>query len=481
MIKIKCLAFLAFVFLVGGFSQAAKLPDFKQTGVTVSGNTARIGMTGNGAEWGSTIPISPTIGGWSQAGNYGIPQAAKGPTMTMSGSGEVFFAGTKYPFQAGYTVPASSVVSGLQFAASVACSGLSAPACLAVMAATASLPYIQDWLTNSKVRPDPDDPQKLQQLDPVLFCTEAPCYEYKVNPRPYSGLRTPELACRDYVTDYLVPTFPSNGYYYTGSTATTCSFAATKQGVSAQTIPVVKQSIGAQAPIWRWVSSLDDIRPYLEKTPFDPRIIPEILSKGGDIPMPAPTISGPSSLPGPQEVIKNPDGSTTTKTTTQNFVRNGDTITNITNVTTNITTNTSSQVINSSTSTVSPSGSSEPTPDVCKTNPTSSMCQPLGEAKDTPFGPIPDLYVPKYPDGIVGVWNTRKAELDATPLANVVDNLMPSVGSAGNCPSFTIPLHVGIADYGIGDFSPPCWIWDFGKVVIIVSSLLLARALVFGG
>ena len=58
---------------------------------------------------------------------------------------------------------------------------------------------------------------------------------------------------------------------------------------------------------------------------------------------------------------------------------------------------------------------------------------------------------------------------------------MPSVGLTGTCPVLMVNLDVGFQNFGTHDFAPPCWIWDFGRVVVIVSALLLARALIFGG
>jgi len=101
---------------------------------------------------------------------------------------------------------------------------------------------------------------------------------------------------------------------------------------------------------------------------------------------------------------------------------------------------------------------------------------------DTPLPPIPDLYTRKYPDGIVGVWNSKIAEIKETPLFALGKNLMPTLPTAGTCPHWLVPLDFGkLGQFGSGDVSPPCWVWDFGKVVIVVSSLLLARRLIFGG
>lgn len=107
----------------------------------------------------------------------------------------------------------------------------------------------------------------------------------------------------------------------------------------------------------------------------------------------------------------------------------------------------------------------------------------LGTISDTPFGPIPKLYERKYPDGIKGVWRDKIAAIKAAPLFNLVGSLMPAnIASSGTCPAFMIPVNFGKwGEYGNLDFSPPCMVWDFGKVIIIISALLLSRRLIFGG
>jgi hypothetical protein len=89
------------------------------------------------------------MGGWSYAGNYGIPQAAKGTTMNMSASGDVFFSGTKYPFQAGYTVPAANVFAGLKTAAEIAGGIMGGPVGLALIVGSAAAPYLKQWFDDS--------------------------------------------------------------------------------------------------------------------------------------------------------------------------------------------------------------------------------------------------------------------------------------------------------------------------------------------
>lgn len=102
-------------------------------------------------------------------------------------------------------------------------------------------------------------------------------------------------------------------------------------------------------------------------------------------------------------------------------------------------------------------------------------------ASDTPLPPVPDFYEQKYPDGFAGVWATRKAELEGSVLSQMAATLMPTQIGSGSCPQITIPLNVGLRDFGVQDISVPCSVWTFGKWVIIISALLLCRRLVFGG
>jgi hypothetical protein len=119
----------------------------------------------------------------------------------------------------------------------------------------------------------------------------------------------------------------------------------------------------------------------------------------------------------------------------------------------------------------------------CATHPNAGACKetPPDTFSDKSLPGAPELYKPKYPDGIAGVWKTQTDLIYASPLFSAYKDLMPSVSGSGTCPSWMISLNVGIKDFGSHDFAPPCWIWDFGRFVILVSALLLARSLIFGG
>lgn len=94
----------------------------------------------------------------------------------------------------------------------------------------------------------------------------------------------------------------------------------------------------------------------------------------------------------------------------------------------------------------------------------------------------PKLYTTKYPDGIAGVWSAKTAEIKSAPISNLVGDLMPKVADGGTPPTWIIDLDMGgIGNFGQRDISPPSWLWGVLKAITILSALLLARRLVFGG
>lgn len=194
--------------------------------------------------------------------------------------------------------------------------------------------------------------------------------------------------------------------------------------------------------------------------------IKDIEASGGVLPMTAPTVTGPATSP---PVVKtttsvvNNQTTTTTTTTTNNFNYAGNTI--------SITTTTKTDVTK---------------PDGTTTTETKTTDEPKEQPEEapavkTPMPEQPQLYEREFPNGLTGVWNTRKAELTQSPLFSLAGALMPSIAPGGTCPSWPLQLNVGIRNFGTYDAAPPCSIWQFGAAIIIISALLLARSLVFGG
>lgn len=202
-----------------------------------------------------------------------------------------------------------------------------------------------------------------------------------------------------------------------------------------------------------------------------------------------PVVSGPASSPGSTSTTSKettvsqgttqptapgtpgaqPATQTTTTTTTNNYTYNNNVVNNT------ITTITTTTIKNNVTGETSP-----PTTD------TETTDKPDQEEEvppvDTPLGEIPKLYERKYPEGLVGIWNTKSEQIKQASVFTLAAQLMPTGLDAGTCPSWPIVLEFASwASYGEHDFAPPCWIWDVAKGIIIVSALMLARSLIFGG
>ena len=85
-----------------------------------------------------------------------------------------------------------------------------------------------------------------------------------------------------------------------------------------------------------------------------------------------------------------------------------------------------------------------------------------------------------YPDGISGIWESHQLDLKSTPIYNFVKSFSFS-SSASSVPSFDFDFNLGFIDFGSYSFVIPQYIIDFIGLVLIISSLLLSRKLVFGG
>ncbi|MCT6717871.1 hypothetical protein [Acidovorax sp. K2F] len=119
--------------------------------------------------------------------------------------------------------------------------------------------------------------------------------------------------------------------------------------------------------------------------------------------------------------------------------------------------------------------------DLCEKHPNIVACED-GEITDQPLPPIPKLYERKYPDGLVGIWNQKSQLIKQSSTFTLAGQLMPTTLTVGACPSWVIPLNFGSwSSYGEYNVAPPCWIWDVAKTIIIISALMLARSLIFGG
>lgn len=246
---------------------------------------------------------------------------------------------------------------------------------------------------------------------------------------------------------------------------------------------------------WR-TATMDELASRMDQ-PDSPPLTPEVLQEGAKTGVdpfgaagPQVEVSGPSSVAGgttttttPTRVNEGttieaspstnaptqPATKTTTTTTNHNVTYNDNKVTynTVTNNTTNITNNVTNQT--------------ETTPGEEKVEEGESPEEEEAPT-DTALPPVPNLYERKYPDGLVGIWNQKSEQIKQTSTFTLAKQLMPTGFTSGSCPSWVIPLNFASwAGYGEHNFAPPCWIWDVAKTIIIISALMLARSLIFGG
>lgn len=86
-------------------------------------------------------------------------------------------------------------------------------------------------------------------------------------------------------------------------------------------------------------------------------------------------------------------------------------------------------------------------------------------------------YTSKYPGGLHGVWDSRKAALFETPLGAALANMVVPVG-AGSEPSWTFTLW-GIA--GTYTLAMPSWLWGVVRAILLLSAAFACRRIIFGG
>lgn len=100
----------------------------------------------------------------------------------------------------------------------------------------------------------------------------------------------------------------------------------------------------------------------------------------------------------------------------------------------------------------------------------------------TGAGQFGKLYEPKYPQGPVEVWKQSSAGIKNSGLGSLAMALMPKIGDGGAAPVWIIDFNLRpLGDFGVHDISPPLWLWDVLKAITILTALITARRLIFGG
>lgn len=428
------------------------------------------GPMGNANAIASTGTITQGMGA-TAAGST----AAAG--INLTGTAKVPVNGTNVPVQVKTNVGTDVLIPAAIAAATCAKGG--AVGAIVCAGGVVVAPIALQWLSDAGARIGPNG--QLQRVDPNL-CSVEPCYTYRINTGFVDtgwGRATP--ICQAFVAgqnttqDYYT-------YSFIGVTVDNCLYKIVVRETGAvqaaqAAYPFTKGSAPPD-PDPYIPASMDDIAPYMKNKPVDPGIVKEVTDAGQDLGNPPLQVNGPAQIVGPaQTTVNNITNVTTTTTTTNNYTYNNNTITNTSSVTNTVTKAPDGTVTDSTTTTnpVDPNA-------VDPSQGTGQEGQEEAAPVDTALPPVPSLYERKYPNGMEGIWNDYKEQLKGTDLVSLVGKLMPNVGDGGSCPTWPINLDLEQwASYGTHDVAPSCWIWDVAKAILILSALLLARSLVFGG
>jgi hypothetical protein len=446
-------------------------------------NAATKGKTTTIAPGGKITTIAPAGGGGTPIGQVATAGNTASGGVAIAGSGTAPVNGKGVPVSATGSISKDALATA---AAASVCAVASAGACVVAGVAVAALPHVLNWIDSAGVSRNPQT-GALEQTD-TSNAGQSDGYKY------YTGSIAPQdsklAACQAYAA-YLSAnsggeTFTFTGYTDSGGTwgFGTCSY---NRAEGATLDSGLLRSVASACPAGYYVTpfgcySASNL-PKIAVTgsqliellkskggPPNPGVVQEVIDQGQSLPAGELTVTGPSTVPGPTTItITNTTNSgpvTTTTTTTNNYTYNGNSVTNTGSKTTTETKDSAGNTTSTTEETTSP-GEEE---------------KPEESPIDTPLGDVPKLYERKYPDGIVGIWNDKRQQLNQTQLFQLPQQLMPTGIAGGSCPTFKIPLDfVAFGDYGEADVSPPCWIYDVIKVIVLIGAAILARALIFGG
>ncbi|MDP9973675.1 hypothetical protein J2W39_004934 [Variovorax paradoxus] len=459
-------------------AHAVKLPALSGGAAVATGgksSTVAVGGAGNtavrsptpGSELGRVLGNRP----YSVAGAEGAEEFAR-----LQQKGRVPVAEKEVPAEILSPVGKEAIVGG---AVGLITGGVAG----AVIGA--GTPLLLDWMNRAGVRQNPETGAP-ETSDPEV-CTVAPCYDYQVQSSvdgQYPAWSfTKSNALRNY--EELWNSLPSNANQQARDCAmisdSTAKCIYGSDNGNYGYVALAKRSAPPRSPTW-YPSTPQAIRDRLYNTSKpDVAVIKEILEKGGDVALGPTSVTGPAELKGDKRTRTLPDGS---KVEDQDYTRygyDGGKVTELgrRTVTTNISP-TGERTPAGETETLP--GESDPTGTPAPSEESGSQDQPEPPPTDTPLPPVPDLYTRKYPQGMEGIYDEYKDQLKNTSLVQLAKQLMPNIGDGGTCPSWPINLNFATwAPYGVHDVAPPCWIWDVAKAILILSALLLARALIFGG
>lgn len=187
--------------------------------------------------------------------------------------------------------------------------------------------------------------------------------------------------------------------------------------------------------------------------------------------IPAPPVTTESTSTTTTSTVTNPDGSTTTTTITTSGSSSSGGSSGGSGGSSGGSSSGSTKTI---VTTVNPDGSSTTT--ITETSEEDSLSIP-----DTPASGAESFWQSEYPDGLNGIWQKHQASFSSTPLANWLNSW--AFPSSGSCPSFGFSFDFGFVSFGNQSLPSDmfCYVFPAVRLIFIISALLLARRLVFGG
>lgn len=100
--------------------------------------------------------------------------------------------------------------------------------------------------------------------------------------------------------------------------------------------------------------------------------------------------------------------------------------------------------------------------------------------QDSELPGVEPFYTQKYPDGLEGVWNQKRQEFEDSEFMSFLGGFVPSF--SGSCPSFGLQFNIASwANFGSFDFFSLCYVFEFIKIILMVTTVFTCRALIFGG
>lgn len=429
----------------------------------------------NAAVNGRSTTIGTVNGPLKITSPTGVSSAAAGGATKVSGSGTVPVDGKQVPVGFTGEVAKEAIVGGV-----VGCATGGIAGCVLGTVTPLAIAYLS--LSGGRLNPETGQPE----FADTTLCTIGPCYWWNFGQTPNVKYRSQEDVCRGYAawantqgTDvYVAHAGPAeNLCYVLAKRANGSVFLDGNYGVGIVKLTTTRPP---DSPTWN-PATPQEVRDALYKNNPTPGIVDE-LSKHGNIiwPLGNVNVTGPSEVKGPKRTSITQSGNRSDTTVSQDSTPlsySGPTVT--AGNTTRTSTTTSTTTNSDGTTSTSTSTTTETTEQGTEGTPQE---EPEEAPTDTALPAVPTLYTRKYPQGLVGIWNEKKSELNQSQLFTLPGQLLPTGVGGGSCPTWTIPLDMaGFHDWGMADLSVPCWVYDVVKAIVLIGAAILARALIFGG